>query len=97
VNWRKIVPIDLEIQSIVSNLIANYPNIVDYRKERPEADCFVIALAQKYGAVVITEEHSSTNPQKPRIPDICRVMNILSINLLGLIREKGWIFRISPE
>jgi hypothetical protein len=89
------VPIDLEIQSVVLNITSNFPNFVDYRKERPEADCFVIALAQQNGATVITEEHPSTNPQKPKMPDICRAMNIPSINLLGLIREKGWIFRTS--
>ena len=34
----------------------------------------------------------SGNVQKPRIPDVCRALNVECLNLVGFIEQQGWTF-----
>lgn len=97
--WAKkrpqlFVPINMEIQQIVSDILENYERLADTRKNRTSADPFVIALAQINNACVVTGEHPTNNIEKPNIPDVCRIMRIHYINFLSLIREQGWVFKM---
>jgi Domain of unknown function (DUF4411) len=89
------VPIDAEIQTIVQNILIKHKKLVDDRKSRSGADPFVIALAEINGCAVITDETFSNSVEKrPHIPDVCQARGIRCINLLGLIREQRWIFKL---
>jgi hypothetical protein len=95
--WAKsrtdlFIPIDDDIQIAVANILQKHERLVDARKNRSAADPFVIALAQLNGCKVVTAEQPSNNLSKPRIPDVCIILNIPSINLLQLVREEGWRF-----
>ncbi|MCK5505032.1 MAG: DUF4411 family protein [Thermodesulfovibrionia bacterium] len=86
------VPIDDDIQITVRTILHKHERLVDARKNRSAADPFVIALAQLNGCKVVTAELSSNNLRKPHIPDVCRALNIPSINFLQLVREEEWRF-----
>lgn len=95
--WAKsksgfFVPLDENIQIAVADILAKYERLVDARKNRSSADPFVIALAQINKCKVVTSEQPSNNLNKPQIPDVCTDLKIESINLLQLVREKGWSF-----
>ena len=83
-----------EIQKVVSDILGNYPRLVDTRKNRSAADPFVIALASMYDPplVVVSQEGASNNIEKPNIPDVCAAMRLRCIQLLDLIKDENWTF-----
>jgi len=87
------IQIDVEIQQIVSDILREYPKLVDTRKNRSPADPFVIALAQINKITVVTGEHPTNKMNRPNIPDICNVLGIPYISLLYLMKEQGWVFK----
>ncbi len=92
--WAKdelqVHAMDGEIQTVVAGILAAHQRLVDERKNRSKGDPFVIALAKMRGFAVVTAEKASGNLQKPKIPDVCLVMNIKCITLLDLFRQQGW-------
>ncbi len=84
---QMLVPLDEEIQIRATELLAEYPRLVDTLRGRSKADPFVIATAMERNAVVVTGEVISGNLDKPRIPDVCQVKSIRCINFLQMIRE----------
>jgi hypothetical protein len=73
-----------------------FTGLRDPRAEYDEADAYVIALAKMRNGIVVTQETSAAEKQKPKrthfIPDVCRELGIPCVNLLGLIRREGWRF-----
>lgn len=94
-NWAKqrpamFVPIDGQIQQVVSTILQNYPRLIDNRTNRSGADPFVVALAVVEGCTVVTGERPSGNPARPKIPDVCDGMGVRCIGMVDLIREQSW-------
>ena len=87
-----LVPIEEDIQAIVFELLAAHPRLVDTKRNRSQADPFVIATAEILGATVVTGERHSGNLAKPKIPDVCAVRDIRCIAFLDMLRELGWRF-----
>jgi hypothetical protein len=85
-----LVPIDEEIQKIVSQLLADYPRLVDTKRGRSQADPFVIATAEHLSATVVTGERASGNLNVPKIPDVCAVRGLRCISFLEMLREIKW-------
>ena len=73
---------------------AQFPGLRDPKAEFDEADAYVIALAQRTGGIVVTQETAAAEKNRPRrthfIPDVCRDLGIPCINLLGFFRREGW-------
>ena len=73
-----------------------FPDLLDPKADYEEADAYVIALAQRRGAIVLTQETAASEKHKPKqthfIPDVCRDLGIPCINLIGLMRREGWRF-----
>jgi hypothetical protein len=93
--WAKqraemFVPIDGQVQQLVSAILQSYPRLIDNRTNRSGADPFVIALAIVESCTVVTNEHATGNQAKPNIPDVCSGMGIRCISLVELIREQNW-------
>jgi hypothetical protein len=94
--WAKqrpqmFVPIDGQVQQIVTTILRDHPRLIDNRTNRSGADPFVIALAASVGCVVITGERPSGNRTKPKIPDVCQAMDIRCIGIVEFIRDQNWI------
>lgn len=94
--WAKkqqmFYPLTTEIQTFVSQILTKYPRLVDSRRERSQADPFVIALAKHKNCVVITGEKNFGTEDRPRIPIVCKEFGIKSISIVQLIRSEGWRF-----
>ena len=84
---------DASVQAAVSAIMASHGNLVQaHGGGRSGGDPFVIALAQVSGAIVVTEE-KPRSVINPKIPDVCNALGIQCINMLGVIRQKGWTYR----
>jgi len=75
---------------------ARFPGLKDPKAEFEEADAYVIALAKLRDGIVVTQETSAAEKNKPKrthfIPDVCRELGLTCISLLGLMRREGWNF-----
>jgi hypothetical protein len=86
----------------VSQIISKFPGLIDYHREKDEADPWLIALAIEEKAqstlfnlntefIVVSEE----NKDKPyKIPAVCRHFNLDHLNLLEFYKYHGWDFTI---
>ena len=79
---KLLIPLDEVNQNHASNLLAEFPRLVDTLRNRSKADPFVIATAMAQGAVVVTGEPVTGNMMKPRIPDVCQAKHIRCISFL---------------
>jgi tRNA splicing ligase len=83
-----------EVQQIVSEIVNKYPSFVpEESKDGIWADPYVIALAKAFNAVVVTgEKMVGPGAKTPKIPNICRDLQIQCIDFLELIRRESWRF-----
>lgn len=89
---RLFAPLDEGIQRAVSVIMANHPRLVDGRTGKSYADPFVIATAQVRKSTVVTGERPTGNPNRPKIPDVCKRLGIRCISFTDLIRQERWRF-----
>ena len=85
-----VVPIDGEIQRHVVEIMAKYNRLVDTKKNRSGCDPWVIALAQTRGLTVVTGEKASGSLLKPKIPDVCKDLQIPCLVIVEFFREQEW-------
>ena len=85
-----VVP-DLQVQTLVRNVLAEFPRLNMKLQGRNVADPFVVALAKQQNLVVITEESHGGTRDRPRIPVVCNHYGVQCINLLMLIQGENWI------
>lgn len=89
----EIVKTDLEITRIAATIQNQFPGLVKEVKGRSLADPFVIALAKREGAIVVTLEDTGSE-KNPKIPYVCDALKIKSINLFSFIKEQGVKFEL---
>lgn len=87
-------PLDEELQVATVEILAEFPRLVDTRRGRGQADPFVIAHARLNGHTLVTGERRPGTEAKPTIPYVCRHYKVRYLDLLGLMREKGWTFML---
>lgn len=97
--WAKthkemFISFDEEIQKVVRLILEELPNSINLGKEKTNADLWVIALAKIHNITVITGEKGTGKLKDRKIPDICKKIHVRCFDLLGLFREKEWIFHI---
>ena len=92
-----------EQTEIVRKILEKFPGLIDYKKEKDEADPWVIALAKeeiempglfKRDVIVVSQE-SPRSPQK--IPAVCKHFGISYKSLFEFFESRGWIFRIEEK
>ena len=87
------VPIDELVQEKVSEVLSEFPRLVDNRTGKSGADPWVIALAViTQNCVVVTEENPTHSGNRPKIPDACAHFNLQCIKVVDLIKRENWIF-----
>lgn len=86
------VPIDDLVQDAVTEILGTHPRLLDTRKNRSGGDPWVIALAKVNKCTVLTKERATGSARRPHIPDACAAYGIRCINVLDLMRERGWQF-----
>ena len=85
--------IDESVQEQVSEVLSEFPRLVDNRTGKSGADPWVIALAlTNENYIVVTEENPTNSENRPKIPDACAHFNLQCIKVVDLIKRENWIF-----
>lgn len=80
-----------DIIRISIEIVRAFPRLVDLLSSIPEADPFVIALAEYYHWTVVTMERPSRPSEKRvHIPDVCKQRNVACVDLIGMFRAESW-------
>ncbi len=87
-----VVATDVDVVASVRDVLREYPLLVKAMKGRDRADPFVIAVAARKNAVVVTGEGSDGTADRPKIPYVCSEMGIDCIRFTDLIKREGWSF-----
>lgn len=95
--WAKaqnglFVPLELDIQIAVRQVLTACPKLVSVGNQRDGADPFVVALALARGGTVVSEESRGGSLRKARIPDACEELDIPHLRLIEFVQEQGWKF-----
>lgn len=84
---------DRDTQQHLRQVLARTPNILDpARPEKNAADPWLIALALKYNAAIVTDEKSNPKSKVAKLPDACRIQNVTCLRLLELMQREQWEF-----
>ncbi|MGH7119739.1 MAG: DUF4411 family protein [Acetobacteraceae bacterium] len=86
-----IVASEVPIQQRVREILRPWPGLVDLRRQRGQADPFVIAVAEAGAGSVVTDE-KFVGPAKPHIPDVCQAMRVRCLTLYEMFVRSGWRF-----
>jgi len=87
VQQKMFIPLDSDQSREVSAILEKFPGLVDRNKTIPEADPFLIALAKCRAWTVVTSERPSNSSVRPKIPNVCKSLNVRWIKLLEFFRE----------
>lgn len=87
----------------VKEILNEFPGLIDYKKEKDEADPWVIALAKEeieepglFGKeVIVVSEESISSSQK--IPAVCKHFKIPHMSLFEFFSERKWMFRLEED
>ena len=95
--WAKdrsgmFLPLEQPIQAATTEVLTQFPKLIEAGKQRTEADPFVVALARVHKLAVITEESRNATRKKTRIPEVCDHYSVTSMNFLGFMQAMGWSF-----
>jgi hypothetical protein len=86
-NKKMFIPLDSDQIWEVSAILEKFPGLVDRNKTIPDADPFLIALAKCRAWTVVTSERPSNSSVRPKIPNVCKSLNVRWIKLLEFFRE----------
>lgn len=81
-----------QIQNHVTQIMQQFPRLVDARAGKSFADPFVVATAVLQGCTVVTEEAPTGSTDRPKIPDVCRALKLQCIRLIQMIQQEKWQF-----
>jgi hypothetical protein len=101
--WAKgqsgfVMPVSQAVSDRAAELIKTYPILIDPNANRPQADPYVIALAETQKWCVVTQETfaatktSGKRKRRTYIPDICQAIRVRCIDVLDLMKNEGWTF-----
>lgn len=88
---RFFISTNPEIFQLAKDIIKVFPDLLDKKKLQtgePDADPFLIALAQSEGATIITHEKNDPN----KIPAVAAYYKVKSIDLFEFFKERGLKF-----
>ena len=92
-NYQIFLEFEPQLESIVHRITSNYNNVVKVKSTFGyDADIHLIALAVAHDYALITYEKPSDNPDKPKIPNICKDLGVKCMDLLEVFKEKNWSF-----
>lgn len=88
--------INSDVQTKVRQILLQFPNLIDSRKQRSMADPWVIAHAWSVNAVIVTKEYPTDSIKKKcKIPDVCRYFDIGCMDDWQFISKLGITFQAS--
>ena len=97
-NWAKanghmFVNLDGPQQTVLLQIMADFPTWVDSAASTPVADPFVIALARSGGAQRCVVSHELPGgPGAVKIPNVCQRYSVEHLRLVDVFVREGWTF-----
>lgn len=88
---KMFLELDDYTQVAASEILGEFPKMVDERTGKSMADPFVIAVARVHDLAVVTGEKGGT-VQRPKIPNVCDHYGLRCIDIVSLIRELQFQF-----
>jgi hypothetical protein len=93
-DWLKkqpgfVVNFDSYQETVVKQVMSDYPRIVSLKRNKGGADPFVIALAKRGGYTVVTQEGKGSE-EGPKIPFVCKKYEIPCVDLSDMIAQEDW-------
>jgi hypothetical protein len=81
--------------AVIKSMSPRYSAFVNQKVGDIYADPWLVAQAKTRGLSVITEEKAklTDDPQKHKLPNVCRHYDVKAMNLLEFTKEQGWTFR----
>jgi Domain of unknown function (DUF4411) len=85
---------DEQVQAVVQTIVDTWPHFLpDESHDGVWADPYVVALASVHEATVVTGEVlAPDNASRPKMPNICRELDVPWTTLLGVLRSEGMTF-----
>jgi len=85
---------------IVTEILKEFPGLIDYRKEQDDADPWVIALAKEVNEkeslfskeIIVVSEESIRASNK--IPAVCNAFEVGHMTLFEFFQDRGWTFKL---
>ena len=97
-NKKKLKPFLLSrvndsVENAFQTVRSKHPKLMNVEAGTSLADPWVIALAIQYSkGVVVTEEQPAGNLSNPKIPDVCKDLDIECVNIAGFVTKENWRF-----
>lgn len=88
--WLK-APTTRAVMDKTRAVLEEYPGLTQPNAGKGTADPFVIATAWELEMTVVTEERGGSEA-RPKIPSVCRALDIDCVAVVDLIRREGWTF-----
>lgn len=82
-------PLTPNIQTRATEILSSHSGLLDLKKNKSSADPFLISTAMEFDCIVVTEELISNSPIRPKIPNVCKDLDVDCINLLEMLRREG--------
>jgi Domain of unknown function (DUF4411) len=86
-----------DIQHKTTEILRQFPLMLNTKGQRPTADPFIVAQAAVSKAALVTEEGPSPTNKRLHIPDVCGHLNLPCLDLLGFIRQEKIRFQRGQE
>jgi hypothetical protein len=92
------IPLFPDIQNTATEILRDFPNLLDLNNQKSSADPFLVATALLNKCIVVTEETAKGNGAKViRIPNVCSNLGVPCLNLLELFRTEKVRLNIQQE
>lgn len=74
---------------IIEKIAAKFPNFIQQKKQKHNADPWIVAQAKFNNLIIITQE----SPQGiNKIPNVAKNFGVDTVDLFGLIKKNNWNF-----
>lgn len=94
-NKRMFIDEDERLYQLAQDIAHEYPNLIDERKEGKDADPWVVALAIREGAIVVTHEKKTgqkalgVDAPRIKIPDVCDFTGVKRATVADFLRDRA--------
>jgi hypothetical protein len=98
---KYFLPIQCEQAQIVTDIVAKFPKLINWKAEQDQADPWLIAIAilkkrsdEKNNPCLITNESLR---KLEKIPDVCKYYQVKHLTLNQFYKKQKWQFRLNRE
>jgi hypothetical protein len=88
---------NIAVTTEVTAILERFPRMVMSGGRRNRAAPFVVAVARREGATVVTGEGHDGSATRPKIPFVCAQLGVPCITFTQFIADQRWTFTLSDS